>query len=85
MTNPNKVGLVAGAVIAAWHLCWSILVLLHWAQPFINFIFWAHMIQPIYVVKPFDPLAAITLITTTFIIGYSFGLVGGIIWNRLHR
>jgi len=27
MTNPNKVGLVIGALIGAWHLVWSILVL----------------------------------------------------------
>jgi hypothetical protein len=27
MTNPNKVGLVIGALIGGWHLVWSILVL----------------------------------------------------------
>lgn len=85
MTNPNKVGLVVGAVIASWHVCWAILVLLRWAQPVIDFVFWAHMIQPIYVIKPFDPLAAVTLIAITAASGYIFGFAGAIIWNKLHR
>jgi hypothetical protein len=85
MTNPNKVGLVVGALIGGWHLLWSLLVLLRWAQSIIDFIFWAHMIQPIYVVKPFDLLAAVTLIVITGVTGYIFGFVGAIIWNRLHR
>lgn len=85
MANPNKVGLVVGALIGGWHVLWSLLVLLRWAQPILDFIFWAHMIQPIYVVKPFDLLAAITLIMITCVIGYIFGFVGAFIWNRLHR
>jgi hypothetical protein len=85
MTNPNKVGLVVGALIGGWHLLWSFLVLLRWAQPVIDFIFWAHMIQPIYVIKPFDPLAAITLILITAASGYVFGFLGAVIWNKLHR
>jgi hypothetical protein len=85
MTNSNKVGLVVGALIGGWHLLWSLLVLLRWAQPVIDFIFWAHMIQPIYVIKPFDLLAAITLILITAAIGYIFGFLGAIIWNKLHR
>ena len=60
MASPNTVGLVIGGLIGGWHLLWSLLVLLDWAaQPVIDFIFWAQMIQPIYVVEPFDPLAAI--------------------------
>jgi hypothetical protein len=85
MTNPNKVGLVVGALIGGWHLLWSLLVFLRWAQPVIDFIFWAHMIQPIYVIKPFDLLAAITLILITAAIGYIFGFLGAIIWKKLHR
>ena len=85
MANLNKVGLVIGALIGGWHVIWALLVLIGWAQPIIDFIFWAHMIQPIYVVKPFDPLAAVALIVITSVIGYIFGLLGAVIWNRLHR
>jgi hypothetical protein len=85
MANPNKVGLVLAALVGGWHLLWSLLILLRLAQSIIDFIFWAHMIQPVYVVKPFDPPAAVVLIVITGVIGYIFGFVGAIIWNRLHR
>jgi hypothetical protein len=38
MANPNKVGLVIGALIGGWHFVWSLLVLIGWAQPIIDFI-----------------------------------------------
>jgi hypothetical protein len=85
MTSPNKVGLVIGALIGGWHLCWSLLVLLGWAQRIIDLIFWAHMIRPVYIIKPFDAVAAVTLIGIAALIGYIFGYAGGIIWNRIHR
>jgi hypothetical protein len=43
------------------------------------------MIQPVYVVNPFNLLAAVTLIVITAVIGYIFGSVGAVIWNKLHR
>jgi hypothetical protein len=85
MTNPNKVGLVIAALTGGWHVVWSLLVLFAWAQPIIDFIFWAHMIRSIYVVKAFDPVAALTLIVITSVIGYVFGYVGAVLWNKLHR
>ena len=85
MTNPNKVGFVIGALIGGWHLLWGGLVLFGWAQPLLNFVFWAHMINPIYAVKGFDPKAAVTLLIVTFAMGYAFGFVGAALWNKLHR
>jgi len=43
------------------------------------------MIRSIYVVKAFDPVAALTLIVITSVIGYVFGYVGAVFWNKLHR
>ena len=43
------------------------------------------MIKPVYVVKPFDPVAAVALIVITSVIGYVFGFLGAVIWNRLPR
>lgn len=83
--NPNKLGLLFAALVGGWHLLWSLLVLAGWAQRLIDFIFWAHMIQPVYVIKGFNPLAAITLIFITGVIGYAFGYAGGVLWNRMHR
>lgn len=76
---------MVGVLIGSWHVFWAILVLVGWAQPIIDFIFWAHMIQPIYVIKAFDPKAALILIAITFLTGYAFGFVGALIWNKLHR
>jgi hypothetical protein len=45
--------------------------------------FWAHMIKPVYLVKPFDPVAAVTLIVLTAVIAYVFGFLGAMFWNRL--
>jgi hypothetical protein len=60
VTNPNKVGLIhqKGCSRLAVSRRWSALVLIGWAQPILDFIFWAH-IKPVYFVKPFDPMAAV--------------------------
>jgi hypothetical protein len=55
------------------------------AQPLIDFIFWAHMIRSIYIVKAFDPVATLTLIVITSVMGYVFGYVGAVLWNKLQR
>jgi len=83
--NPVKTGLTFGVLIGGFHLVWSILVAFGWAQALMDFIFWAHMFSMPFVVKAFDATAALTLIIITFVIGYIFGYVMAIIWNRLHR
>ena len=84
MNNTNKVGLLFAALFAVWHLAWIGLVVIGWAQPFLDFTFWAHMIQPVYHVQPFDPRAAGILVIITATIGYMFGFLGALIWRRLH-
>jgi hypothetical protein len=39
VANPNKFGLVIGALFVGWHLLWSLLVLAGWAQSILDFIF----------------------------------------------
>ena len=85
ITNPNKAGLVFGAVLGGWHLLWSLLVLLGFAQAIYDFILWAHMIHLEITIGPFDPRAAVTLIVFTTILGYIFGYTAAWIWNRVHR
>jgi hypothetical protein len=85
LVSPNKAGLVLGALAGAWHLLWSALVFVGWAQSVINFIFWIHFIKAVYVIEPFKVGIAIVLIMVTALIGYAIGLLCGILWNRIHR
>lgn len=82
MINSMKVGLVSGLLTSFCHLMWIVLILVGAAQSLMDFVFWAHMIQPVYVVKPFEPAAALLLLVLTFGIGYVIGFVGAVLWNR---
>ena len=83
--SPVKTAFTFGILIGGIHLVWSVLVALGWAQALVDFIFWAHMFSMPLVVKAFDATASVTLIVVTAIIGYIFGFVMAIIWNKLHR
>ncbi len=83
--NVGKAGLVLGAVIGGWHLCWSILVALRLAQPVIDFVFWMHFIKPIYVIEPFEIVRAAILLIITAGVGFIIGSVFALIWNALHK
>jgi len=80
-----KAGLTLGALFAGFHALWLGLILFGWAQPALNFVFWTHMIRPIYVVKPFDLFAALILIAFTFSIGFMLGSLGALLWNNPNR
>jgi hypothetical protein len=83
--NPHKSGLALGSVVGGLHLVWSLLVLVGWAQPLINFIYWAHMVVPPIQIAPFSLTAAILLIIITAVIGYIVGRVFGMVWNKVNR
>ena len=83
--NPNKAGLALAAFFGAWHLLWSVLVALGWAQVLIDFVFWIHFIKPVYVIDIFSPGRALLLIAITSAVGYLFGCTFAFLWNRFHR
>lgn len=81
----KQVALVVGSFVAAWHVVWALLIVLGWAQGWIDFIFGLHMVNNPPVVAPFNLGTAVTLIIITFIVGYIGGWVFAMLWNRLHK
>ena len=81
----GKIGLVVAAILGGFHLWWSILILLGWAQPVIDFVFWLHFIKPVYVIEPFEAGRAAMLVAMTAAMGFGIGLVFACIWNIMHR
>jgi hypothetical protein len=81
----GKVALVLAAVTGGFHLCWAVLVALGWAQPIIDFIFWAHFIKPIYLIEPFEIGRAVILLVLTSAVGFAIGAAFALIWNALHK
>jgi len=84
-TDPNKAGQVGAVLIGGWHLIWSVLIFLGWAQPLMNFSLWAHMVHMDVVLGPFDAAAAATVIIVAAIVGYCVGYILATVWNKVHR
>lgn len=66
------------------HVLWTILVVLGWAQPLVEFSMWAHMAHTAVIIGPFDAIAAVTVIVVAAFIGYCVGYIAGTVWNRVH-
>ena len=80
--QPHSAGSALGLLLGSWHALWAALVLAGAAQPVIDFIFRLHMITPPYKIAAFEPGLALALVLVTAIIGYVFGWIGAVIWNR---
>jgi hypothetical protein len=83
--DAHRTGLVFAALMFSFHLCWLVLVAVGWAQPLMDFIFWMHHIQPVYVVRPFNPTMAALLLGFTTLVGYVSGNLGASLWNVLRE
>ena len=83
--RPERTALIFAILLGGWHLVWSLLVAAGWAQPLIDFIFWIHFIQPVYVIQKFNIAIALLLVGITAAIGYFIGWIFALLWNKLHR
>lgn len=83
MINKQKLGLVFGTFLGAWHFVWALLVFSGLGQSFTNLIFRLHFIEPPYTILPFDFGVAATLILVSSMAGYASGWVLAAISNWL--
>lgn len=83
--NEKKVALTLGLFLGGWHLVWSVLIVLGFAQPLLNFIFWIHMLTTPVQVTGFELTKSAILTVVTFIVGYGVGFIFAKIWNKVHR
>lgn len=81
----HETGLAVGAMMALVHAVWAVLVWLGWAQPFLDWMFTIHSLANPYFVLPFDLASSLTLVGTTFVVGYAFGWAFANIWNRVAK
>jgi len=83
MISSNRVGLAFAILLGGCHLVWAALVALGVAQVVYDFVLWAHMIHLAITIGTFDPIASITLVLATTILGYIGGYIGSFVWNRI--
>lgn len=83
--HAHRAALIVAILLGGWHLVWSILVAVGWAQPLIDFIFWIHFIRPVYVIERFNTGIALVLIAVTAGIGYVIGWCFAVLWNKLQK
>jgi len=81
--NPIDAALLLGMLFGILHLSWLILVYLKHAQIFLDFIYWAHFIKPIFEVESFDAGRSLILLTLTVSVGFVLGYVLSKIFNML--
>ncbi len=84
-TNPNKTGLALGGLMGLWHFVWGLFVAFGIAQMLIDFIYSIHFLNNPFIVNSFNVVLWLTLIVVTTVVGYIFGYVFAIIWNKINK
>jgi len=81
---PNRAGLAVAAILAGWHLVWSLLVALGLGQQVMDIAFQMHFMKSEAVIEPFNLAMAGMLLAVTAVVGYLTGAGLALAWNCLH-
>lgn len=84
MITKNTGGLILGLFLGGFHLLWSIMVALGWAQPLLNWIYSIHFLNNPFTVGAFDVVTALILVGFTFVVGYVVGFILTMLWEKMH-
>lgn len=80
--NPKKTALSVGVFAGLWHFVWGLFVAFGLAQVLLDFIYGIHFLNNPFIVQPFNIVRWVTLIVVTGVIGYIFGYVFALVWNK---
>lgn len=83
--NPHKTALVVGAFAGLWHFVWGLLVAGGLTSQILDFVYGIHFLNNPFTVSAFDATKWVTLIVVTAVLGYVFGYVFALLWNRLAK
>ncbi len=81
--DSNKTALIVGSFAGLVHLLWAVVVMLGFAQGWLDFIFSLHFLNNPYTVNSFEVTRAVMLVVVTFVCGYIGGWVFAWLWNSL--
>lgn len=84
MITKNTGGLILGLFFGAFHLLWSLMVALGWAQPILNWVYSMHFLNNPFTVAPFNVVTALMLVAFTFVVGYVAGFILTMLWEKMH-
>lgn len=79
----NRAGLSVAALLAGWHLAWTLLAASGWAQPLVDLVYRLHFLKSEAVVGPFNAGTAALLVLVAAAVGYGAGSSLALAWNCL--
>ncbi len=81
--NKGRAGMILGAFLGSFHLLWSVVVALGFAQPMLDFVYKIHFLNNPFTVQAFNLGNAAMLVVVTTLIGFVFGWFLALLWNML--
>jgi len=79
----NRVGLTVAVFWSGLHLLWLLLVALGLAKPLLDLLLRWHMFQAQYSLASFSFSMALMLLVVTFAVGYAFGWLLALVYNKM--
>ncbi len=82
--STSKTALTLGLLSALWHVGWSLLVSMGFAQKLLDAIYRVHFMNNPITVSGFSIIRAGKLVALAFVMAYAMGWIFAILWNIAH-